>query len=431
MSLSLSRIASRLLVPTLCFAASTACGGIALDPGGSAGESPSTPPVSPESPPPVNVVPPPVSGPFSPRVSTNDVSILYPLPTTRLNDDFIPASDIAAYGPLVPEAVFKTVVRGAALERTNVRPSSGYDTLRIVAIRLDPCSARSVPEGKCRSEVRLVFQALYTVERGDGTDVGSTAATDGGLHVMYDVPSSELVAMTKEILALKKANGDLASDELGPHPILKAQGLGGAFAQGLRGILRFHLGESRIGRVTFFDHNFEPDSDGWTFGVFDRAGSAFVAGKIPGLQQPMATVAGSSAEVSLAESSAEAFSRTPAKDSVGKIVSSSRSEARPEELRAAYDAAIRVENPTMHTAETTDCINCHLAEGARRMGESVYRFSPGRELFASARRLDRKDERTSVTNLHAFGYLHRQVSITQRTANESAVAATALEAMVK
>ena len=267
MSLSLSRIASRLLVPTLCFAASAACGGIALDPGGSSRDSPGTPPVSPESPPPVNVVPPPVSGPFSPRVSTNDVSILYPLPTTRLNDDFIPASDIAAYGPLVPEAVFKTVVRGAALERTNVRPSSGYDTLRIVAIRLDPCSARSVPEGKCRSEVRLVFQALYTVERGDGSDVGSTAATDGGLHVMYDVPSSELVAMTKEILALKMANGDLAADELGPHPILKAQGLGGAFAQGLRGILRFHLGESRIGRVTFFDHNFEPDSDGWTFGV--------------------------------------------------------------------------------------------------------------------------------------------------------------------
>ena len=66
----------------------------------------------------------------------------------------------------------------------------------------------------------------------------------------------------------------------------------------------------------------------------------------------------------------------------------------------------------MHTAETTACINCHLAEGARRMGESVYRFSAGRELFASARKLGRKDERTSVTNLHAFGYLHRQVSIT-------------------
>ena len=45
--------------------------------------------------------------------------------------------------------------------------------------------------------------------------------------------------------------------------------------------------------------------------------------------------------------------------------------------------------------------------------------------------LEYKSERASVTNLHAFGYLHRKVSIMQRTANESAVVADAMEQKVK
>ncbi len=89
-------------------------------------------------------------------------------------------------------------------------------------------------------------------------------------------------------------------------------------------------------------------------------------------------------------------------------------------------AALRVQNPTLHSAETMDCANCHLAEGARRIGESTFGLSTA-SAFQHARSLARVDERTSVTNLHAFSYLHRQVSIMQRTANESAMVADRLE----
>jgi hypothetical protein len=96
------------------------------------------------------------------------------------------------------------------------------------------------------------------------------------------------------------------------------------------------------------------------------------------------------------------------------------------EMQAAMSAALRVENPAIHSAESMDCANCHLAEGAHRIGESLFGLSTA-TAFQHARSLARVDERTSVTNLHAFGYLQRRVSIMQRTANESVVAAERLE----
>jgi acetyl esterase/lipase len=40
-------------------------------------------------------------------------------------------------------------------------------------------------------------------------------------------------------------------------------------------------------------------------------------------------------------------------------------------------------------------------------------------------------DRSSVTNLHAFGYLHRKISIMQRTANESTVVRDFMDQKVK
>jgi hypothetical protein len=142
-------------------------------------------------------------------------------------------------------------------------------------------------------------------------------------------------------------------------------------------------------------------------------------------------VAGSSTVGPFAKSSADGFS-SPAADSVALLVSSGRpapGSPTAATLESTLEAALRVENPTVHNAETTSCANCHLAEGARRIGETVYGL-PATNAFTHARSLARKDERTSVTNLHAFGYLHRQVSIMQRTANESVLAADRMAAKV-
>ncbi len=368
-------------------------------------------------------IPPQPRGPYAGRVGTTDVSILYPLPGPGEIATFVRPSEVGNHGALFAAADFATVLSGhTGLERTSSSPASGYANLGLVGVRLDPCSARRGP-GTCTSEARLVFQALDTTMSG-------TTALDGGLHVVYDVTETELVDMAQEILTLKKANGDLALQELAPHPILAAQGLGGAFATGLRSIVLFHLGSERVARATAFDHNMDPDSDGWTFASFERVGGALTPHAIPFLKSHQQTIAGSAAttENLVTESHATAFSNG-GPDDVQAILSPGRTETGiTPDMRAAFAAALRVENPGVHDAETTTCGNCHLAEGATRIGKAF--GLPEAGAFTNPRSLARVDQRTSVTNLHAFGYLGRQVSIMQRTANESVLVADRIAALL-
>jgi hypothetical protein len=380
------------------------------------------------------IAPQPV-GPYTGLVGTTDVSILYPLPLVGESKDFVRPSEVGNYGALLPQSFVTTVLDGQdRLERTRDLPS-GYQDLSLVAVRLDPCrAARGAHEYSCKSEVRAIFQALYDKPAGAENDpIAGTAATDGAIHVMYDVDGSELMTMMKEILTLKQANGNQSLLELAPHPILAAQGLGGGFAQGLRNILLSHLGEDRIRRITMFDHNLKPEMDAWTFVVFDRVGTTFVQGDIPtteGVQ--FQTITGTPTDAPLVESSAELRLGLFA-DEVQPLVSGGRpgpGTPAAAALQPTFDAALRVQNPTIHNAETTNCGNCHVAESARRIGESIYGLDTA-NAFTHPRSLAYVNENPTATNLHAFGYLHRKVSVMQRTANESVLIASAMEASVK
>jgi hypothetical protein len=435
------RFASLALTGALALAAGVACNGsISVDPigspsgsggGGGPNGSGADGGASPESPR-TKVIPDQATSPYTAVVATTDVSILYPLPATGESAAFLRPTETGNHGTLLPSAsVLKVLNNRDSLDRVVSAPS-GYAEMALISVRLDPCSARGVAKGACKSEVRAIFQALYD-NTGSGDAVTGTAARDGAIHVMYDVGDAELVTMMKEILTLKLANGDVGADKLGPHPILKTQGLGGAFAQGFRNIVLSHLGEDRIGRITVFDHNFDPDSDGWTFELFERDGAGLTQGGIAAVPDVQSqTVFGTAANVPLTDSSADSYGTETDVDTVFPLVAGGRPAPEPQLLALApsYQAAIRVQDPTVHTSETTSCGNCHLAEGARRMGEASYGYTP-KGGFTSPRSTDYEREIGSVTNLHAFGYLDRRVSIMQRTANESVVVANTMESKVK
>ena len=345
--------------------------------------------------------------------------------------DLVRAAASGSHGALLPQWLVDLVHPRGPLDRNAA--SAGYGALGLVSIRLDPCSARGSAgsAGTCRSEVRVVLQELYDKLQGEANDpFAGPAATDGAFHVVYDVPEAELVDMLRELLTLKKANGDVGLQQLAPHPILTEQGLGGPFAQGLRDIVLEHVGDDRIQRVTFFDHS-NTEIDAWTFGVFDRATNAapFLATTIPTTDSVTQTFAGSSTLGPLAQSYAEAVPRHPPtpspRSSPGLAL---RRGARPS-LQPSFDAALRLQNPGLRNVETTDCVSCHQAEGASRIGKDLYALSSA-TAFTHSRSLARVDERTSVTNVHAFGYLHRQVSIMQRTANESVLVADRMAAQL-
>lgn len=423
-----------LFAPLLAISGSfglAACGGTTAggsEPDSDAGAQVPALPAVPTATPPANPTtepsgPPLPMAPYSPRVDTTDVSILYPLPAAGAAGSFLRASEGGSLGPLLPRAAFEKVLGRRSLD---FEMAAGYDDLALVGLRLDPCSSRNTQGRGCTPEIRAVFQGIS--KKADGT----TVAADGGVHVAYDISDRELGEALLEILAAKYANGDTGAQELGPHPILVAQGLEGSFATRLRAIVLRHLGEARIGRVTAFDHNMDPDSDGWTFGVIDRVKGAYVEGTIPGVSSRGQTVFGSSAHVELADSSAGTFNGPSSVDPVADLVAGDRpapGSPGASALGAVFEAAIRLENPKLHSAESTDCANCHLAEGAHRIGASIYGLTTTKA-FANGRSTARRDERTSVTNLHAFGYLGRQVSISQRTANESALVAEQLAGRV-
>ena len=430
------RLSCPALLSALALAAG-ACGGIA--PSSSGAPSPAasdSPPGTLPAPgdPSSSASPPPPKypiGPYTGLVATTDVSILYPLPLKARAADLVRASAAGAHGALLPQSVVETVHPGGALD--GVSGVSGYGSIGFVSLRLDPCSARGSAgaPGACRSEVRLVFQELYDKLPGEAGDpFAGPAATDGAFHVVYDVPEGELVTMLQQMLTLKKSNGDVGLHQLAPHPILTEQGLNGAFAQGLRDIVLEHVGADRIARVTFFDHR-NPEIDDWTFGVFERATPAFpfLAATIPTTDSTTQTFAGSGTLGPIAQSFAETAQTVSAADSLAPLLGGSRpTPGSPQvaALQPSFDAALRLENPSLRNAETTDCVSCHQAEGARRIGE-LYGLSKA-SAFTHSRSLARADERTSVTNVHAFGYLHRQVSIMQRTANESVLVADRLTA---
>lgn len=401
--------------------ASVACGG-SLEGGTSPteGATPSSPAASatPTGTPSGTATPlPPLpKGPISDTVATSDVSILVPLPDDAAGTGLLRAEAQGPLGELLPRRVLETDLGTTSLDFEG--QGSGYDALRVVGVRLDPCSARSAGTSCDKSEVRLVLQALTRDQ------AGRSAYSDGGVHLIYDVPPSDLFDMLLEVLTAKNENGNLGSTSLGPHPILTSQGLSGPFAERLRTIVLRHVGATRLVKVTVFNHG-NLDEDAWTFAAVEKVGGSFVKASIGAHRSETSqTVVGSSATGELTNTRANAYPELGV-DAVEPLVGGSHAAPGSPEalaLSTAFEAAVRVDNPTSHTTETTTCANCHLAEGARRIGEGLYAFhspnvyrSPRTGLPVPAPR----DERTSVTNLHAFGYLGRQVSISQRTANES------------
>ncbi len=340
-------------------------------------------------------------------VDAADVSILYPLPDTI--DLLIQPSEQAAYGQLFPEPLFPTAIGPVDI-------GMSYADMRLIALRLDPCSARK----GCNSEVRAIFQPVVEAN-------GSLTVADGAIHVFYGMPRAELVSLLHEILALKESYGAGVAygSELGPQPILVATGLDGEFARGLHALVLEHLGESRIERFTERNHQI-PLQDRWDFYLFDGDG-------LP--RQTIATTSTDEQQVTGTHTDPQAAGGivmvAPALDSpLIPIVDVNRPGDVTDGIRSGFARAVELQDPTKENSESIDCVSCHLAEGARHIGATQYGLSAD-DAFQSERSLAYERDLAAVTNLHMFAYDGRNVSVTQRVANESAVTADRMQELLR
>lgn len=100
----------------------------------------------------------------------------------------------------------------------------------------------------------------------------------------------------------------------------------------------------------------------------------------------------------------------------------------PSFAKASVSTALRIENPTKHSVNTIDCVSCHIATTARVPVESA--VSDGKEVVSSDRYLNPRHNltrnpnfRTGTLLVHNFGYINTEPIVSQRTINESALAA--------
>jgi hypothetical protein len=356
----------------------------------------------------------------------NDLTTVLPLPKSQseLDDAMIKASAAGVGGALLPKDLYDTTIGDGKPVGVGGDVGLTYADLRVVAVRLDPCFANIGPitdSTNCDNQLRLVFQSVTF-------QGGSSSAVDGAVHAFYSLSRPELTQIIKDIGTLRAASKKTTDlGPLAPHPLLASQGLDGAYGQGLTKIVLAHAGAKNLIRFTaFISKNLQTS---WDFFGFDVAGGTTKPMVIPTLPKQTTRVnffAGFGAPIAGGFSPA-----TTSKDDVSVLVNvDTATKASADARQAAYDAALRIENPGFHSPNTIDCASCHVAQEARvLMGEGKFKLSSdgNANVFTPDKKIAAKDlkQTTSIAdqptfNVHMVSYKGSSLQINQRVINETA-----------
>ncbi len=379
---------SRILVAALLFAASVSC---------SSSSSKDAPPLE-------AVV---AEAPALPSLGMNDVSVLIPLSVAKT---FLEPASGGAKGVLLPKDVYDKV------PKFGVEPAEGlvWERMRAVAIRFDGCF--SVPSG-CEAQIRIVMQPLLE----------SGMTNDSALHLFYRLTEDELAAMVPRLRHLRELAPEATDGPLDVSPALVAQGAEGPYATALRELVLELAGEQSFSRMTFFLRA-PPLQEEWFFGGFDRLNGTLRQLDIVGVGKSNQRVD----RPDTAEGYEYAF--TPAgkvpEDVSALLVSAKAKTAPVEDVKKAFAAFLRIENPTKYGPDALPCAGCHVSTVVTEHAKKAFGFDAAAEpdAFTSTRDLTmRGAAASSPPSLRGFGYLVKQPMIGRRVINETAAVVDDLE----
>jgi hypothetical protein len=343
----------------------------------------------------------------------NDVSILYPLPTNDAElAAMIPASDV------ITAASYEVAFGKPGTLLVGGTPAApAHASLKVVAARFDPCFGAT-----CESQVRLVLQPVKVAGGADDT----------AIHAFFPMSREELKDTVQDVIALRRAEGGTARlGALGPHPLLKKEGLSGKTAKGLKAILGSVAKPERLSRMTVFTTS--GLGTAWNFTGFDIADGAAKRMAIPNLpgSEMVAFFTGFQGPFSGEPPFTPAAKVEKNEDNMqllGNGTWAARSSVKAEARQIAVDATARIEDPGLHSPDTVDCASCHAAEPARRLvGEKKLKLAPSKgvgfvadEMFVPKAEATTKSIDSTGVDVHMFSYKGPNASIHQRTVNETA-----------
>jgi hypothetical protein len=360
------------------------------------------------------------------QVEPQDVSTIYPLPAAKSEfESMVRGGAVGTFGELIPSEAFSKL-DGPLDERSlsGVAGKTGDEArtqLRLVGLRVDPCFGLAGAPS-CPNQLRLIFQGVQFESEA--------TVADGAVHVFYELPHEGLVRFVKQVLTLREQSGDFEKAKLGVHPILQKQGLSGEFATGLKNVILEHTGSSRVTRMTFFRRT-NARQGTWVFGLLNKAGATYERGAIFSLTAPR-----NQKQTFTNESFGDNLQATPIEtthpDNLSLLLNTASAKSASEaDRQKAFDAALRIENPVHHSPDTIDCVSCHVATTASESAATRFLLKDVNKVGFEPKPVFAGPEKRTLDNLHAMSYLGRELGITQRTANETALVVQAVIALLK
>lgn len=351
----------------------------------------------------------------------NDVSFLYPLPAWNLRDQLLGLASAGAHGPLLSRSRFASLPE---LVSSGSGMAVSYESVRIVAARIDPCFPGEQPGG-CVRQLRLVAQPI-----GPNAPLTTLDAT---VHLLYDLDAAAWDSLVSGVRALGAMAGDATKRKpLGVHPVMTAQGLTGPYAKALDALILSHAGDDNLSKVAVM--TLLKIDVVWSFRQFTPLGAQLAPLAIPRLsgagEQTASVLFLESAGVDARRK--VTFDPMPELGSITTLMSTEAiAAASASTLSTALQSAFAIERPSAEAnPRTLDCGTCHLITPARRHAER--QRSIDTTGWAERFRDDRFDMRRvddvgdDPRSLRAFGYFGTKAAVSQRVINESAAVAAKL-----
>ncbi|MEW5742903.1 MAG: hypothetical protein AB1938_28565 [Myxococcota bacterium] len=337
------------------------------------------------------------------RLGLNDVTVLLPLDSVDAGTPF-PSPEV-----MVPFDLFDrlTTTPGDVL--------TDFERLRVVALRFDICD-RAQP-GPCPAgadgSLRLVLQPLQRDAR----------AEDVALHAFYPLPAADLPRVVDELRALARLQDVPLT---APLSVSAAWRRNPEYRARLSALVSRYASAPRLVRLTLFGQLTMNAALIWVFRGVEKQGAGFVRIDIPDVhvtdQQTLLFGAAS-------------FTATPIADApagFARVMNESSFRAATEaQQREALESLTASDNPLLHTAQTVQCVTCHVSTTllSQRAADAGIALASLPSRYTSTFDLTPlgKDSVRPFT-LRALGWLRDEPLVAQRTVHETANVLAELEA---
>ena len=366
----------------------------------------------------------------------NDVTYIMPLPKSDTKNNLlriynnIDQHDLLTTGQ--QDLISKEVI-GQIPKLVMAGPQADIiESMRLMSLRIDPCFPLPTPQS-CQKQIRMVWQPIVLGRNFTVTTI------DAALHSFYVLDENQFKLLIADLQNWKKQFAVVTENlPLQIHPAWKEDGDSAKSLTAFNQLILKYAGLQNLTRVTSM--LLRGSSDIWIFSALDITNGQIKQNSIPRLGDGEAFQNFVNRSVQ-----GQQFDRAQMKPApkdpndnlnffIGNILFGQITE---KQLQESMQIALRIENPNFFNPETMDCVNCHLAQPVREwlMNENKNLMNPidySEQMKLSEYKNDKYNlenkstRKLNTQQLRALGYMGTDLAISQRTINESAEVAEAL-----